>query len=392
MVFVYRFHKLYIIGLLLTFSSAASQEKNLKLDALKDHPFAAQTDIFAPDFSQLKFYKETETLCCAAITTTDKNMLDAEGMHYVIKTKVVPTHLQNTPPEKTIVLACVHGTWSNHGSYAVKLEHEVLSFASLIATAHNCTVDILYYQWSGSSHRESRKMAGILLSTVLLQEYPDATIWTVAHSHGCSVVHHACAMLNKKNKNIDTAIHLCAPDLDIPAEDLPIKRIFNFYGTRDMVQIAGSATNKFSLKRTIKPNPEKEHLIYNIRVQHDGINTDHFNIKLPLLKNLPWIISMIDTFYPTYGYFDANIFDDTKRPMIVIKDHQWRNKVHVPISTSLAFSKEQADEFLTRYKRPIHHEHDGTIKAALAEWSAKLVSDIRHKSKVVWQEWWNKKS
>lgn len=364
------------------------------LNDLAHHPFA-RSDIFTEEFSRLSHYKDNETLYPASISPSERHDLDADGSHFIVKTTVTPslkkTKQAHSSDSKKLVLVCVHGTWSTHTAYAVKLEHEILSFASLLAATYERPVELVYYQWSGAPNRDNRKMAGILLSNVLINEYPDATIWTLAHSHGCSVVHHTSAMLAKKGRSIDTAIHLCAPDLDIKADDVAIKRIFSFYGTRDMVQVAGSALNKMSLCRIVHHDHKRANRVYNIRVQNDGVNPDHFNIKLPLIKNLAWMISIIDTFYPTYGYFDANIYPDTKAPIIAIRNTLHRNETIEPVTSSLDFSREQEAAFLKLYHRSIHSEHDNTFKGAVGEWAAKLVSDLNHKRRDIWQKWRAKK-
>lgn len=275
--------------------------------------------------------------------------------------------------KKPTLLLCIHGTWSN----ATELGHldakqpvacAIKNFARHLVQYTQTPVELISFNWSGSLSHEARQKAGHELAQLILNKKTDyAHIWTIAYSHGCNVVNHmAWALKNQHKKTTPiTSVHIASP---ISPEEAPlvknINRVYHFYSLADVTQLCGSIEAK-GLADSLTDLFEhtriyNEENVTNIRIQQNGFDLGHFQIKLPVLLKLPHILFTIDTWYSMYALLDVNVDQQFDACTACIRDHL---KMHMGTYSSSDIKKAQEHHaqqkkiFLFRYEKNIEERH-----------------------------------
>ncbi|NBX78443.1 hypothetical protein EBQ93_03695 [bacterium] len=238
--------------------------------------------------------------------------------------------------EKNLIfLTIVHGTFSNAAVYYgdKNLVKSIFIFAQQLALAHEASVRLSFFQWSGALDKQDRlDLAGQKLAEKIQADSRFAQTktrtpihWVIAHSHGCNVTHNAAQHLkkpelqiDKKIIPIDTAILCASPAFDIDprrTEDKThnIKKIFHFYGKADTTARAGTLFeyitqgSKQSLLRKEHATSQDE-LVFNIRTLLNGYDTNHLNIVDVVIRYLADILDTLAKDFPINYDLVMNIF------------------------------------------------------------------------------------
>ncbi len=299
-----------------------------------------------------------------------------------------------------ILLVCIHGTWSNDASFGGKdnepTQH-IKYFGHVLAQVYDCSVDIISFTWSGAldiNHRQ--EAAGILakqlIKTINTTENNTNQIWTIAHSHGCNVVNIAAEELKNINRTIDVGIHVGSPIQDIKSREMPgdvivpedailnIKKIYHFYSTSDITQAVGSfETNRRNFERRgAQFNLSGTNRIYNIRIQQDGKELNHINIKLPVFSNLVTLIYEIDTYYSCHFDLDANVFSEGLYPLVAIRrpEHCYP---HVFVAPNIHRSRQRSENstklFSDKYGYNIADKRTNVVQKMIGEGTSILTCE-----------------
>ena len=116
----------------------------------------------------------------------------------------------------------------------------------------------------------------------------------------------------------------------------------------------------------------KDNRVYNIRIQKDGRDRDHINIKQAAFKNLAQLIYTIDVRYPCHFDLDANVADfdcytgealsEQFDPMVAIR-HEELNYAKIFAQQyqghACEYSEQQKEAFKKRYNQEITDKFGG---------------------------------
>ena len=310
------------------------------------HPFyqALQKPVTVDEVSVplVAINRDTRMQGCAISQLVDAQGSTVDATHsgrFVYRT-VTP---QTTTGTDKIILACVHGTWSKwdaFGADETKVETpEIINFAADLARAHKKSVQIVSLKWTGNLDAKDRSEAGQTLANELKRlSKKEDKIWTISHSHGCNVVGNCAQQLGRK---IDRGIFLASPALEDQKYIGGFKQLTHFYGGADFTQVAGSAEGKKNFKRKLPYPVSMPTRVHNVRVQADGADLDHINIKFPVLHNLAALLCIVDAAYPAHYDLNAHVETFTnKGPLVGLRDE----KVHCPDVQVSSLAK-QAEQF-----------------------------------------------
>lgn len=304
-----------------------------------------------------------------------------------------------------MLLVCVHGTFSNAQSFGAnetkKTTQYLISFAKQLAHAHKKAVEIVSYTWTGSLSNNARAEAGRILGDALaqkIQESPCDQLWVFAHSHGCNVAALAAQRLNGV-RMIDVGIHVASPTPDIAydREDVEMldpetavtnyKRMYHFYGTADLTQAVGSLFSNGTLERKWLV-PSGLHKVYNIRLQVNGQNLNHINIKWEVARNLVGLLHAIDTHYPAHFDLDANYDlmhnDAPTYPTVALRHNNVTLFTYKPLADcfpdtlqrTLDYSAQQQQKFVDTHGRPLDDKGDSSWGQWLASRCAMPINEF----------------
>ncbi|MBT4856273.1 hypothetical protein HOM50_04320 [bacterium] len=350
------------------------------------------------------------TITKEAILLNEFKIPEKETMSLYVKHINGDTLVQD---QGKIMLISVHGTYAHARSFGLDNNRlnsqQIINFAKVLSIAHNKPVDLLIFEWSGKLLQEDRIKAGDVLAGWIqpkLAHENYSEIWTVAHSHGCNVVNNMANTLKTlvPARPINVGVQIASPKLDQPLfdPDAPrtvsdltktynFKKLYHFYSTGDNIQAAGSMEQNryfglfsptYSADRKIQAPLlyHENRILYNIRIQDGDIEPDHILIKIPVMANLPKLLSIIDYQYPEYFDLDAALFynpliakypeqlrwfvtsigkytqanDD--QPLVAIRNRESFHQGSLlpdKIITSLNFSDEQKERFKKVYQRDI---------------------------------------
>ena len=312
------------------------------------------------------------------ITTKFKNF-------YFLRRTVWPKKHAGGPK---ILLVCVHGTLSNPDSFGGnrnrETSKEIDNLACQLAYVYNVPVEILCLGWSGRAIKKDREAAAHVLASKLRKEFAEygqinniKQVWTLAHSHGCNVVNMALDELSDI-RTVDVAIQIASPQTDLPLSKAKngcfnAKKEIHIYGSSDSIQVIGSAVSHGSKRRKLpgyiklieRPDGNKEvRRLWNVRLQKDGRDRNHFNIKLHAIRHIIDFLYCIDTYYNFFTDLDANVFEDKiKLPQICIRrnygiasagDWLWAN-----MKLGSLYSEMQNDAFKSQYDRDMYRKYSG---------------------------------
>lgn len=269
---------------------------------------------------------------------------------YGFRRKIVQPSLLRTNKQK-IVLACVHGTFSNSDSFGSdetkKTSNATIDFAKVLSKTYGTAVEMLIFDWSGACNKDAREEAGKVLAAEINRILADdevavTQLWSVAHSHGCNVVNNAAAMVKEvSNRVFDVGVQIASPEPEMafvdtdtyesPSAEVQTKRlnaqcfnfkkIYHFYGLGDFTQAAGSMQSQKTLGRKFPFRINQDHKVYNIHIKREREEANHVNIKLWVMQNLPALIHAIDTHYVGHLDLDACVFEDPiKYPLVAIRN------------------------------------------------------------------------
>ena len=138
-------------------------------------------------------------------------------------------------------------------------------------------------------------------------------LYSVTHSWGGAVMQYAAQEVYKSKKlYFDRGIQTACP---VPHEETSgktyyFKQLFQFYSTLDLTQIMGSTatfTQLFGRKMPVKEKLGQDTLVWNIRMQDNGYELNHLNIKWTVMEYAPQLITAIEHHYPYQFDLDANI-------------------------------------------------------------------------------------
>ena len=328
-----------------------AQLRRTKSDLPEEQRITKSTMVTRPEH-RLRSTASAVSLTTSTTTTSDSNDLLNIGLEYKSKKYfhapqkgyVFSTKHFNAQRARNgkIILVAVHGTWSDDAGFGGNLientSQDILRFADVLAQADDCMVELIIYQWSSAKNIDARKEAGLELANKLKaifehaqHSYPIKSTYLIAHSHGCTTALHASNELLNINKKIDYAIFMGSPIPDNQLNDVQgimqvtkdktfnIGKILHFYSTADLTQAIGSVeTSRSGLRKTplyVCPG----NLVYNIRLQNDGTEPNHITIKYPVLKYLPELIMILETYYPCFADLEVNTYSDGSLPQMAIR-------------------------------------------------------------------------
>ncbi len=366
--------------------------KDLKTRA-QNHPLRSMIDLD----------EANRTLATLELGKRDDCMISEVSENNDIAVLTVKLHDSDAHKRGKILLLCVHGTWSTWDAFGVsskKVETpEIINNACALAKGYGKDVDIVAFKWSGKLDRNDRIQAGIQLFERIKDHVSSYdAICTISHSHGCSVVGKFAECLGGIGRAVDAGIFLAGPDLDDARYVNYFKKLYQFYGSADFTQFAGSLENQWTFARKMALPRSSTNRVWNIRMQADGVDCNHVNIKFPVLKNLVPLLYMVDTYYPCHYDLDAHVHrvdrngNELLGPIIAIRkdDNAHRcnhHSVRQIIQQSLEFSAEQKGKFSSFFNdRPIARK--GLVDPSRT-WFGRCLSAFKA-FPMAFGEWWSR--
>lgn len=251
-----------------------------------------------------------------------------------------------TDKDTPILLVSIHGTFADMqeagGLIEFKNTAAIKDYAQHIANAYGRNVDLLVFQWAGENNESNREAGGKALSFLILKwllgkgvvdsvgseslhQYKkktgkDVLLFSVTHSWGGAVMQYAAKYVyinTKKTIDFDLGIQTACPVPHVKNTTFDgvfrFKKLFQFYTTTDLTQVLGSTFTFSEIGGRKMPDiRDKDHELWNVRVQNDGHEITHIDIKWLVMEKAYDFVTLIEKCYPNNFDLDANIIPNDK--------------------------------------------------------------------------------
>lgn len=341
---------------------------------LKAHPlYRYAFDVDSPQASDARKEARAIVKRCRAMLSSGESS-KAEQETFKIEYAPVEPLGSEYAGHGTIILYCIHGTWSNNEEFVGNMQMvnstNLILAAQQIADAYKKQVIIKTSSWSGELALQDRQKAGIMLFDDIRDNHSSNEIWMIAHSHGCNVASIAANRLAARDICIKKGIFIASPTLDEPpceGKSHNFEHLIQFYGSGDFTQMAGSIEGKYNFDRKMPMVITNDRKVHNVRVQYFGADANHVNIKWIVSEHLGKLLVMLETIYQDCFDLDVDLTNGKHaKPMMAIRHPEVVKEDSSKLEKAMKWSRCVEDAFPHLLKTEHYkHKYNGKSRASL---------------------------